>query len=193
MVLVCQERMNLLPAFCYVLLLYDRWQQRGGLTWQCDMEVHMKQRYTTECLHAGNTAPNNIHWHLLKVYRDQTVDVDRVRWKGGVFQKWQQLQWVTSSGADFYEQCMQALVHCWWKVLVTVWKKKVFHSWEFALSNSVILELSRRHYFRVFCIESHCIFCASCMCSLSPLWFWDKRRRKEKEEFWRQQSSVPVL
>ena len=37
---------------------------------------------------------------------------------GGTFQQWQQQQWVTSSGADFYECGMHALVHHWQKYIV---------------------------------------------------------------------------
>jgi len=45
-----------------------------------DMEVHMKQRFVIEFLHAEKIAPNDIHRHLLNVYGDQTVDVSTVRW-----------------------------------------------------------------------------------------------------------------
>jgi len=34
---------------------------------------------------------------------------------GGAFQQWQQQQWVTSIGADFYKCSMQALIHRWQK------------------------------------------------------------------------------
>ena len=36
---------------------------------------------------------------------------------GGVFQQWQQQEWFTSAGTDFYRSVMQALVHCWQKGL----------------------------------------------------------------------------
>jgi len=55
----------------------------------CDMEVQMKQRCGIEFLHMEKTAPTDIHWCLLNIYRDQPVDVDTVR------------QWV-----------VQALIHC---------------------------------------------------------------------------------
>jgi len=45
-----------------------------------DMEVRMKQKCVIEFLHVGKIAPNDIHRHLLNVYRDQTVDVRTVRW-----------------------------------------------------------------------------------------------------------------
>ena len=31
---------------------------------------------------------------------------------GDAFQQWQQQQWFSSTGADFYKHGMQALVHC---------------------------------------------------------------------------------
>ena len=43
-----------------------------------DMEVHMKQRWVTEFLHAENTVIIDIHGYLLNVYRNQTVDVSTV-------------------------------------------------------------------------------------------------------------------
>ena len=67
-------------------------------------------------------------------------------------------QWIISAGADFYMCGMQALVHCWQKHIAyggDHWKI-VFCSWEFALSNSVIvlftsvivsMEINRRHCF----------------------------------------------
>jgi hypothetical protein len=44
-----------------------------------DMEVRMKQRCVTEFLHAKGKAPNDIQWHLVNMYGDQTVDVSTVR------------------------------------------------------------------------------------------------------------------
>ena len=44
-----------------------------------DMEVRMKQRCVIESLHAEKNVPNDIHWHLLSVYGDQTVDVSTLR------------------------------------------------------------------------------------------------------------------
>ena len=44
-----------------------------------DMEVHMKQRCVTEFLHAEINAPIDIHWCLVNVDGDQTVDVSTVR------------------------------------------------------------------------------------------------------------------
>jgi len=81
------------------------------------------------------------------------------QWGGGAFQQWQQWQWATSTGADFYTHGMQALVHCWWKCIANggdYTEKQLFCSWGFALSNTivvlfvsitVVMEINRRHYF----------------------------------------------
>ena len=44
-----------------------------------DMKVCMKQKYVIEFLHVENTVPTDIHWCLLNIYGDQTVDVSTVR------------------------------------------------------------------------------------------------------------------
>ena len=44
-----------------------------------DMEVHMKQRYALEIFHVEKMAPIDIHWLLLNVYGDWTLDVSSVR------------------------------------------------------------------------------------------------------------------
>ena len=44
-----------------------------------DIEVHMKERFVTELLHAHKIATKDIHRRLLNVYRDQTVGVSTVR------------------------------------------------------------------------------------------------------------------
>ena len=44
-----------------------------------DMEVFMKQRCETEFFHVEKAAPTDIHWHLVNVYGDQTVDVSSVK------------------------------------------------------------------------------------------------------------------
>ena len=67
-----------------------------------DMEVHMKQ---IEFLHVEKIAPSDIHWHLMNISGDQTVDVSMVR------------QWMQIYDADFCGCSMQALVHCWWKCI----------------------------------------------------------------------------
>ena len=42
--------------------------------------VRMKQRCGTEFFHAEKIVHIDIHWCLLNVYGDQTVDVNAVRW-----------------------------------------------------------------------------------------------------------------
>ena len=44
-----------------------------------DMEVCMKQRCVTEFPHVEKITLTDIHWHLLNVSGDQTVDVSIVR------------------------------------------------------------------------------------------------------------------
>jgi len=45
-----------------------------------DREVHMEQRCGTEFPHVEKMAPTDIHQRLLKVYRDQAVGANTVRW-----------------------------------------------------------------------------------------------------------------
>lgn len=47
---------------------------------------------------------------------------------------------VTSTGAVFYECGMKSLVHCWWECIPNDgdYVEKLFCSWEFAVSDSVI-------------------------------------------------------
>ena len=80
-----------------------------------DLEVRMEQNCVVEFLSPEKMAPADIHWHLLNVDQDQTVDVSTVRWGGGVFQQRRQQQWVTSAGADCYKYDMQDPAHCWQK------------------------------------------------------------------------------
>ena len=44
-----------------------------------DVELHMKQRCRTGFVHAEKMAPVDIHWCLLHVYGDRTVDVSTVK------------------------------------------------------------------------------------------------------------------
>jgi len=111
------------------------------LTWKCKWSKRV-----TEFFPADKIAPIDIHRCLLSVNGDQTVDVSTVR------------RWVVrfSSGC-VYEHGMQAHVHHWQKCTADggdCWKT-VFCSWEFAVSNNVIVlfvvvsvEINGRHYFR---------------------------------------------
>ena len=76
---------------------------------------------------------------------------------GGAFPQCWQVQWVTSTSADFDKCSMQVFFHYWRGCIAYSYiKKAVLFSWEFALSNSVIvlfvavavcMEINRRHYF----------------------------------------------
>ena len=61
------------PTFSYILLPCERWQQRGILSWKCVWSRGVP------FLHVEKMAPIDIHWCLLYVYGDQTVDVSTVR------------------------------------------------------------------------------------------------------------------
>ena len=66
------------PVFHYILLLCDRWQQKGNLTqWHLKWILCMKQRCVIK--HTEKMTPTDIHLHLLNVYGDQTMDVSTVR------------------------------------------------------------------------------------------------------------------
>jgi len=67
------------PTSHYILLPWDRRQQRGSLTMASNMEVHGKQRCTTEFLCVEKMALFDSHWSLLNIYGDQTWDVDTRR------------------------------------------------------------------------------------------------------------------
>jgi len=121
--------------------------------------------------HWHSSTPSEDFWRLNSGCEDSAV-------VGGVFQHWRQWQWVTSAGADCYKHSMQALLHLWWKCttgaqLVTMLEKKVFFSWEFALSNGVIVlfesvvvfvKINRRHYFQPnLCISKSVYIAVQCL------------------------------
>ena len=157
------SRDGIFPSiFCYILYLCNRWQQRGGQKKMVsDMKAHMKQRCVTEFLCAEKNWTINIHWWLLNVYGDQTVDVSMVKWLVACLS-------IGNNGSIplvqiFMEQhagsCTSLLkIHspCWW-----LCGKTVFCSCKFALSNSVIvlfvsvfafMEINWRHTFGATCI-----------------------------------------
>lgn len=85
-----------------------------------DMEVCVNQRRVTEFLHVENTAPVDMYGCLLKIFRDQTVDMSAVKVElhGQHFPSSDAIivavkQWVTSAGTSCYEHSMWPLVHCW--------------------------------------------------------------------------------
>mgnify|MGYP001856524073 CR=1 FL=1 len=148
-----------LPTFCYTMLPCmpcNRRQQRSSLTeWHLIWKCIWSKGVSLNSSMRKKMAPTDIHWCLLSVYRDQT------QWGGGCC--------VSSSGdsdmkhkSHLGQPCtvgMQALVHCWEhaQLMAASMLKKVFFSWEFTLSNSVIvlfiavvvsMETNRRHYFQ---------------------------------------------
>jgi len=125
-------------------------------TMASDMEVCMAQRCGTEFFLAEKMPLIDIHQYLPNASGDQTVDVSTVR------------QWVVCFSSDNNSgspplvpilmsnasSCLLTKMDSWWWWLC--WRI-AFCSWEFALSNSVIvlfvsvvvsMEIKRRHYFR---------------------------------------------
>ena len=76
-----------------------------------DTEARMKQKYATEFLHVEKKASTDIHWCLLNVCGDQTVDVSVMRRWVVCFSNNALIaavkQWVISTSADFYKRVMQ--------------------------------------------------------------------------------------
>ena len=153
----CSRGKTFPPTFHYMLLPCDRWQQRGSLT-----EWHL----TWKCVWSESVSLNSSmwkKWHPLTFIDACWMLMEPKQWMsalwevGRAFQKW--WQWVHSAGADCYECSMQALAYRWWKCTANdgdCWKV-VFCSWEFSLSNSIIvifisvvvsMEINRRQYFQ---------------------------------------------
>ena len=106
------------PITHYILLLFDRWQQRGSPTKRC-----LTQKYRwSKCVSMTSSMQkkNCSHWHSLILaeclWRPNGV-CEHSGTVGGAFQQWRQQQRVTSSAADFYEHSMQGLVQHWWKCI----------------------------------------------------------------------------
>ena len=105
---------NLPPVFSYMLLTWDKWQQRRSLT---------KWRLTWKCLWSKGVSLNSSMWKkwhpLALIYAEHlwrlNSGFEHSEAVGGGFQQWWHWQWVTSAGAEVYERDIQALVHCWWK------------------------------------------------------------------------------
>ena len=112
-----------LPIFQYILLLCDRWQQRGSLT-----QWHL----TWKCRWSNSVEINSSlwkKWHPLAFIDAfgmfmETKQCMVVQWKmdcmSNILMGNNDIiaavkQWVASAGAHFYECDLQALVHCWWK------------------------------------------------------------------------------
>ena len=137
------------PVFHYMLLLCDRWQQRGSLT-----KWHLTWKYIWSKGVGLNSSMLKIA-HPLTFTNDGCEHSEAV---GGVFQQW--WQQITSTVANFLQaqhadSCSPLVkMPSWWRWLC--WKL-LFCSWEFVLSNSVIVlfvsvivskEISKRHYFQ---------------------------------------------
>ena len=111
MLVVRQQRLNL-PTW---ILLHAVAVQQMAAKGQSDrmafnMEVWIEQLCVTEFFHPGKMARTDIHWCLLNVDRDQTVDVSTVRrWVVRFSNASSWWQWITSAGANCYEHGMQAL------------------------------------------------------------------------------------
>jgi len=74
---VWQQRLNLPTR--YVLLLCDRWQQRGTDRMASDMGVCVERRCVNELLCVERTAPTDIHQCSLSSDGDPAVSVSAVR------------------------------------------------------------------------------------------------------------------
>ena len=104
------------PAFHYILLPRDRWQQRGRLTewhltWKCVLNKEVE-------LNSSTRKKKCTHWCLLILAEGSwkpSSGCEHSEAVGGAFQ--QQWQWVTSTGADIYKHGMLALVHSWQKCI----------------------------------------------------------------------------
>jgi len=115
------------PVFCYILLLCDRWQQRGSLlkchlTWECKWSKGWNWISTCRknCTYWDSSTLAECLWRSNSGFGHSKAE-------GGAFQWWQQWQWITSAGKDFYKYSMQALVHCLRKciMMVTILKNSI--------------------------------------------------------------------
>ena len=101
------------PSHRYSITFYSTWQltaERHSDKTVSDMEACMRQTCGTEFPYEEKVALSDIHGCLLNGYRDQSVDVSTL---SGMFQQWWEQQWITSTGATFYECGMRVLVCCW--------------------------------------------------------------------------------
>ena len=170
--MVKQQMLNLQPMFHYILLLCDRWQKRGSLT-----EWHL----TWKCIWSKGVG---LHSSMQK--KLHPLASTEACWKLIETKQWMWVQW----GSGW---CVSAVVaatvgHLHWCGLLWVWHagscsslvkmhndwwwlrwKMVFCSWEFSLSNNVIvpfvsavvsMEIKRGITFRAtyIYIYTHCMF-----------------------------------
>ena len=138
----------------YALFLCDRWQQRSSVTKWCLIwkNVWCKGVALNSSVQKKMVS-TDIHLHLPNIYGDQTVDASTMRW------------WVVTVTVNCLRWCrflqVQRAGSCsslvkmhdyWWWLYWQI----LFCSWEFALSNSVIVlfvlvvstEINKRYYFQ---------------------------------------------
>ena len=100
--------------FHYILLLGEKWQQRGSLTkWHLTWKCIWEQRYITEVLHVEKIARAECLWRPNRgcEYSETESCISAV-----ATMTWKKSH-VSDSHADFYEHGTQILVHCWWKCI----------------------------------------------------------------------------
>ena len=122
---------------CSILLLCDRWQQRGSLTngiWRGSVYEAKVYHWIPPC------GKKCTHWHSLMLgecFWRPNSGYKRCEAVGGAFQQREQWQ---GRQATFWV-ATQSLVHGWWKCIVSGgdWWKPVFCSWEFAEYQIVLL------------------------------------------------------
>ena len=101
--------------FHYILLPYDRWQQRGTDKIASDMEVHTKQRCVTAFLHVEKSCTQQRSSVLTEYLWRPIGGCEHSEAVGGACQ--QRQQWherqamFQTTHADFYRCGMQAIVH----------------------------------------------------------------------------------
>ena len=84
-----------------------------GAVWQ-NGTWHGSEYEAKVCHRIPPCGKNGTHWHLLTVAQHlwrSGSGCEHSEALGGVFQQWQQQQWVTSAGADFYKCSTLSLVH----------------------------------------------------------------------------------
>ena len=146
------------PVPCYMLLPWDRWLQRGSLTkwyltWKCTWSKHL----------SFNSSMWN-KWHPLTFTDACWTFMGPKQWRWAQWGTgwcisvvatviehsicWCRFWWVWHAGSCSW--LMKTHSSWWW----LCWKI-VFYSWEFSLSNSVIvlfdvvsMEIIGRHYFQ---------------------------------------------
>ena len=141
-----------------------------------DLEVLRKQRRITEFLRVEKIAPVDIHWCLLNVYGDQSVNVSTVRqWvmhfssSNSYVKDMPHSRWPCTSVTLQNENLPDQLIHTDWLMVVNICGKRVFCSQKFALSNCVMMlfvsvlvsrEMNRSIAFKAtYIILKHCLWC----------------------------------